>query len=328
MRSFIAALRTLILPFGPIANARIILDGVNGRISVFDNAGHLLMTFDSTGVKVFDLAGNVRERIGIPGAFSSISLFTADSHEIGAGIVSASTTGGPIDGARILFQSPDMGSGFLQQNIISPIGVTNSPMWQFITGFLSAALLQPIIDLCGDSAAGKIARVVLDDLWFGSSLGAGNPPNQTRRIGQGLVPGTSSGNLVGTINSSTTVGTVVDIVALLNVPVRAGFKYRLVFRGYTFSSANSLAPTNQWEIGIDVDDGSGRVDVGGWKFNNNTAGDIREGVPTIEGEFTAAADGTIDVRATVTKVVGANISSIGLVGDATHPMTLRCYHVG
>jgi hypothetical protein len=311
-----------------IARGDIDING--GTLTVFDSLGNVLVTIDENGIRVFDSSGNARTRLGIPGAFSSISLFTADANENGSAIVSANAGGSPTDQGRLINQSPDFGRGFMATNLLAPVGLAaRTPMWQLITGFLDAGVTQPVVDLCGSPTAGLIARAILDDLWFGVSNGSGVAPAQTRRIGQGLVPGGTSGTLTSNVNGSATVGTVVDIVALLNVPVRAGFKYRVVARGYTGLTNNNAAATNQWDLGIDVDDnGAGRVDVGGFKFNANQAADIRFGVPTYEGEFTAAADGLADIRATITKVVGVNTAFLTTQNDATHPFTVRCYHVG
>jgi hypothetical protein len=51
MRSFLAALRSLVLPYGQTTGPRIFLDGVNGVIQVFDADGEI-MRIDSQGVFV------------------------------------------------------------------------------------------------------------------------------------------------------------------------------------------------------------------------------------------------------------------------------------
>lgn len=48
MKSFIAALRNLILPFGATTGPRIVLDGVNGRISVFTATGSTRIVLGAT----------------------------------------------------------------------------------------------------------------------------------------------------------------------------------------------------------------------------------------------------------------------------------------
>lgn len=53
MKSFIAALRTLVLPFGATTGRRIVLDGVNGRIQIFNAANALVMEIDDTGIDAY-----------------------------------------------------------------------------------------------------------------------------------------------------------------------------------------------------------------------------------------------------------------------------------
>jgi hypothetical protein len=48
MRDFFAAFRELVLPFGATTGARLILDGVNGRIEVYDANNDLVMYVDGT----------------------------------------------------------------------------------------------------------------------------------------------------------------------------------------------------------------------------------------------------------------------------------------
>lgn len=50
MKSALAALRTLVLPYGATTGARIELDGVNGEIRIFDSGGLLVTVIDSQGM--------------------------------------------------------------------------------------------------------------------------------------------------------------------------------------------------------------------------------------------------------------------------------------
>lgn len=56
MKSFIAALRSLVLPFGATSGARIVIDGVNGRITVYDSTGTQVGTID--GTNGFQISGS------------------------------------------------------------------------------------------------------------------------------------------------------------------------------------------------------------------------------------------------------------------------------
>ncbi len=325
MKSFFANLRALTLPLGASpTDPRIVLDGVNGSISIYGAGGVLLMTLDPNGFIVYDATGNQRTKIGIPALFSTIALGTGDVSETNRPVIDSQAG---ADYSALQFQSGNMGQGILVLSLIAPELVGGRPFFQFETGFLTGGL-QPLVDLCGDVGGGNNLRVVLDDLWFGIGQGNANAPLQTRRIGQGLVPGSTTGTLTSNVTGSATNGTVVDIVALLGVPVRNGFKYRIEARGYTGITSGNLSATSQWEIDVDVDDGGGRTDIAGFKFNANNTIDVRVGIPAIVGEFTATADGTIDIRATIVKVGGTAAATFQTQNDATHPFTIRCYHVG
>jgi hypothetical protein len=87
MRSLIAALRTLVLPFGQTTGRRIVIDGVNGTITIYD--------------------ANDNERIVLGGPVDTdlIKLSTGDVDEGSAGNI-GSTTSGDIS-ERLALQSPD-----------------------------------------------------------------------------------------------------------------------------------------------------------------------------------------------------------------------------
>jgi hypothetical protein len=53
MKSFFAALRSLVLPYGATSGSRIVLDGVNGTITVYNSAGIAIGVIDGTfGIQV------------------------------------------------------------------------------------------------------------------------------------------------------------------------------------------------------------------------------------------------------------------------------------
>lgn len=59
MKSFIAALRSLVLPYGAISGARIVLDGVNGSIQVYSAANVLIGVIDGNGLTITGSAQRV-----------------------------------------------------------------------------------------------------------------------------------------------------------------------------------------------------------------------------------------------------------------------------
>jgi hypothetical protein len=58
MKSFIAALRTLVLPFGATSGTRIVLDGVNGVIQVYNAADELIALIDEDGLWAIEADGS------------------------------------------------------------------------------------------------------------------------------------------------------------------------------------------------------------------------------------------------------------------------------
>lgn len=58
MRSFLASLRTLVLPYGAGSGQRLVLDGVNGRIETYNGSNIETTQYDTDGLHLYDDAGN------------------------------------------------------------------------------------------------------------------------------------------------------------------------------------------------------------------------------------------------------------------------------
>jgi hypothetical protein len=67
MKSFFAALRSLVLPYGATSGSRIVLDGVNGTITVYNSAGIAIGVIDGTfGIQVNGVNnGYIQTNVGI-----------------------------------------------------------------------------------------------------------------------------------------------------------------------------------------------------------------------------------------------------------------------
>jgi hypothetical protein len=187
MKSLIASLRSLTLPFGATSGPRIVLNGVLGRIEIYSDAGNLLMTLDDDGLIVYDADGDQRQKIGSISDFSSIvfrdedglnpAIITYQSVEVG-------------DVHRTLgFYAPDIGGGgnsFSRLFILTPTNAVKNPLLQWDTGFLDPGVAQPIVDLTGFTGD-LAARTVVHDLWRGDSLGGGNAPNVETSYPRGII---------------------------------------------------------------------------------------------------------------------------------------------
>ncbi len=66
MKSLIAALQSLVLPFGATSGRRIILDGVNGEIAVYDASGTLRLRLGGVDAedRIRAYTGDVAEQLG------------------------------------------------------------------------------------------------------------------------------------------------------------------------------------------------------------------------------------------------------------------------
>lgn len=98
MKSFMAALRSLVLPFGASTGPRIVLDGVNGRIQVFDNSGTQIGILD--GVTGFKFSGNAETFLVRPDG----NVFVTAVPDMGAYIQLATAAG---FGGLVFFQPED-----------------------------------------------------------------------------------------------------------------------------------------------------------------------------------------------------------------------------
>lgn len=105
MKSFIAALRTLVLPYGSTTGTRIVIDGVAGRISLFDGSNNEVIREDSATqtIAVGDADGT-GARIVLDGANAYLRAYDATNAEkirVDAGaseiVVGSQTTGARVE---------------------------------------------------------------------------------------------------------------------------------------------------------------------------------------------------------------------------------------
>jgi hypothetical protein len=102
LRSVIAALRTLVLPFGATSGRRIILDGING----------VIQDFDSNGDKRIELGET-------PGNIAGLRFYSTDPGETFPGTITGDFSTNPIHELELTLFSP----AFAQGNL-GPTGVS------------------------------------------------------------------------------------------------------------------------------------------------------------------------------------------------------------
>lgn len=332
MRSFIAALRTLVLPWGATSGSRIVLNGVQGRIEVYSQTGDLLMTLDDDGFVVYDPTPDIRQIIGSTTDFATHTFFDTDG---GYGLTLGYQAIPLGDDHRSFFiQSPDTDKGFLRFFLHSPKGTnTKEPMMQFDTGFIdSAVTAQPVVDLTGFTGA-LAAKTVMADPAIGVSNGAGNTPTISRSLGRGVVAyAQSTGNISIPANASPTA--YFDGQIASNVPVEAGRRYRVTASGWfdwvTGGSGHAIG--DLFWFRIQVDEGAGYIPLtkeGFQQFRTNVAVVGRWPVVPIIGYYDATADGTPDFKYSAKKQAGATtVTMVVTENGGLQPGTLLIEDIG
>jgi hypothetical protein len=313
MRSFIAALRSLVLPYGTTSGQRIVLDGVNGRIDIYDVNNDLLMRLDPEGMKVFDGDGTLRIWLAIPGstftAYSLIEFYTKRLDETRPGIISLYDTG--TRNRLILTPGENSDRGAMEWTLLpEDAGLTKEAMLQAVCYTLSHAdNLRPTIDLTGASSqAGKEPRTVVNDLWYGSPNSFGSSPTMEGSYGKGTLKlGTSSADLI----LSTTVGIAGTLVGAGNIPVLAGRRYRVMFcGGHSFLTGGSgFSVGDAAEFFLERDAGSGYAEIPGnparIRIRANVAIAARWAMPVTVAYYEPATNATVDFRARAVRISGA-----------------------
>lgn len=113
MKSFIAALRNLVLPYGRTSGQRIVLDGDNGQIAVYDASDNLAVLIQSAspaGITVYGPDGSIN-------LADSVATWESDD-----GSVLAIGTGG---GVRQEFTPQDVGNAWTTAKINTVLGASD-----------------------------------------------------------------------------------------------------------------------------------------------------------------------------------------------------------
>jgi len=316
VRSLIAALRTLTLPFGATSGPRIVLNGVLGRIEIYSNAGNLMMSLDDDGLVVYEADGDIRQIIGSITDFSSIIF--RDSNGANGAIMSYGVIPGSDDFRNFQILSPDTDKDSHRLVLLSPKGsITKNPLLQWDTGTLTADVAQPIVDLTGFTGT-RAAVVVAADYKIGASNGGGNAPTLGDSLPRGVL---TNGRARATAN--TTFSTETTVVTTGSVTLIAGRRYRFLFswRSIVWGTAaaavlaririKDVASTVRMEHISEINGGTAR------------AGSTTEVTLDCAGEI---GSGSHTFEATAERITGAGTLVMEAAG--TYPCTLTVEDVG
>jgi hypothetical protein len=348
VRSLIAALRTLVLPAGATTGGRIVLDGINGTIDIYDSAGDLMVTLDPNGIRVLtdgdplaqlnasgleiqDSAGNPRLNIGTGGLPSYMLLSTGEPEEDNYAKIGVLKTfdNGTLRGGTTEITSPSYGFQEIGIGLRVYDDQTKSPGYVFDTSQYQGSA-DPYVDLCG--FGGAPLTVVARDYWIGiSSDGNGTPPTKSLSLPRGCIDlGTSTSD----VTLSTTAGTFSDIVSVANVPVVGGRRYRVTYDGgHSFVSGGSgFAVGDNWEFHLQRNEGAGYGELTvpvRKRVRANVAIAARFPIPTLIGYYEPAADDTVSFKMRAAKIGGAATVATALETSAgSFPFSIAVDDIG
>jgi hypothetical protein len=206
MKSFIAALRELTLPFGVTSGGRIVLDGVDGRILIYDQNGTLIAelspdvnhaslfpwtSFAQPGMLIYDANGDPRILLSSPDEtppFSAMRLMSSAANETNPGTVALSSFG--LFNRLVITPGENNSKGSLELTLRSTSADDSEPAMIQVVGLqINPGSPQPIIDFCGGSMQAGVdpPRTVVNDIWYGTEAGFTNPPTMIGSYGRGMV---------------------------------------------------------------------------------------------------------------------------------------------
>lgn len=350
VKSTIASLRALTLPFGATTGERIVLDGVTGKIQIYDDNNILVLELSPDlfnngtwpGMLIYDESGNWRILISPPGSppndFAAILLSSAAADETNPALVSIDTT--TLRNRMVIAPGEQLSHGSMEW-CLSTNSKTNSPLspslFQVVALTLDAAAPRPYIDLTGAAAPGEQQRpyVVAYDMQYGT-------PNATFHflpIVEGSYPRglVAFGSESNDVTLSTTAGTYVTIVTTGTTAVKAGRRYKCTLGGghSLITGGSGFAVGDAWEFQIERQvDGGGWAVLPGWpvtgRVRANVAAVTRLIIPQQLGYYDPSVDAdTVDFRVRATKFSGAaTVTSVAGTNTGASPFTLAVEDVG
>jgi hypothetical protein len=225
-----------------------------------------------------------------------------------------------------------------------PLGSTEWRLWSpkddlsqapFISAEFKSlgAVPRPIIDLTNASAAaGKEARVVVNDIWYGTPSGnTGILPTQVSSYPRGVVAFAEQTN---DVTLSTTAGTFTQVVETPAVNVVGGRRYKVTFTGGLdiLTNGSGFTVSDTWDQKIQRSvNGGAYGDVGGatriaraW-----VASGFRYNIPVCVRYYDPAISASVSWRLVASKVAGAaTVNSIYETNAGASPFDLSVEDIG
>lgn len=311
MKSAIASLRSLTLPFGVTTGERIELDGVSGEIRVYDANNDLLIKITGeNGFDVYDTDGDLRVRLGTPffGGFSTLFLLTSAANEVAAAVSLQDFV--TRDMNRLVITPGERNNkGAIELTLCSQGGTTlQSSLIQAVCSEL-AGTLRSYIDFTGAGAPNELAQpyTVVHDLFYGTPNFISDGPTIVGNYPRGWV---GDGSSTSDVTLSTTVGVYSDVVQTdTAIDVVAGRKYKVSF----FGGFGVVFTGSGFAISDTVEFDMQRRFSGTWASigaqtrvrGNISTSSSRWGVPQVIGIYEPGADAAIDFKIRAVRIAGA-----------------------
>jgi hypothetical protein len=332
VKSFMAALRNLVLPFGQTSGQRIVLDGDNGRIDIYDSSNNLLLRLSPTGIEVFDQLAARRMLIASPGGtFSTIIFETGKAAETGDGLLSLADWNSGLQSRMVLTPSP-YGKGSAELTFLStPSDNSAAPLIQAVGLTIDSGAPAAIVDLTGASAP-KAFRLVASDFELGTAPTFGSPPTILKSMPRGQIDWATS---TSDVTLSTTAGTYTTILTGNAKALKSGRRYRITAAGgdNMLSGGSGFATSDTWMQKLQVDTGSGFGDLTlsgpSYVVRAFTALAHRYRIPNYIGYYVPGSNVTATFRWMAAKTAGASTVTTQYQANAgVSPFTLLVEDLG
>jgi hypothetical protein len=315
MRSIIAALRSLVLPFGATTGRRIVLDGVAGTISIYDAANVLRIRLGFSADDLELWSGQASESLG--GDLQAYPVGSAGSaaRRVGMVLESGSFAGkskGSIDVNSESFDgtiAPVITYNAKNHNFAAPSGEALLAISGYRLGgvYSSPSTLPPATFL----------GIVIFETDTGSFLAWDG--SRFWQINATMQDPTWRAEATADVALSTTAGTYTDLLTLSNLALKQGRMYKITAKpgAYLISTGSAFAVTDTWRFRVYRDVGSGYANMRANKaVRSNVAASAVIPAADFHGLFSPAASGNVSFKLQASKTAGAAtvISTVSVDG--------------
>jgi hypothetical protein len=315
MRSIIAALRSLVLPFGATTGRRIVLDGVAGTISIYDAANVL------------------RIRLGFSG--DDLELWSGQASEALAGNLQAYPVGSAVSPSRRVGMVLESGSfagkvkGSIDVNsesfdgTIAPVITFNAKNHNF-----AAPSGEALLSISGYRLGGVYSTpstlppaTFLGIVQFETDTGSFLAWDGSRfwLINSTMQDPSWRAEATADVTLSTVAGTYTTLLTLSNLALRQGRMYKITAKpgAYLLSAGSGWTATDTWRMRIRRDTGGGLANMRATKaVRSNVAAGAVIPMADFHGLFSPSASGNVSFALEAAKTAGAGTVTSTVSVDA------------